>query len=696
MTTVALIGTPNSGKTTLFNALTKSRQRVGNWSGVTVERMSGYYFTDETNVEVIDFPGLYGIEEEVNVSVDQRIAWSALQENNADIYLNVVDATSLQHGLFLTTQLLELEIPVVVVLTMMDVARRQGIDLDTDVLSDQLGCPVVSIEPKKLNNLVELRDEIDRGKIPQKRAGLADTTARFEYVDQVVAMVVERKNKKERLTDRVDKFVLHRVLAIPVFLCVMYAMFFVAVNVGSAFIDLFDLLGSAFLVEGPRMLLDGWGVPSIISALVCDGIGGGLQLVCTFIPVIGTLFLCLVLLEDSGYMSRIAFVLDKPLSAIGLPGKAFVPLIVGFGCNIPSVMGTRILDGKPDRILTCIMAPFMSCGARLTVYVLFASAFFPTSGHNIVFALYLLGIVVAIGTAWLVRKHLVKQASNAFAHDLPSYRVPSFRGVWTSTLHRLKGFIVRAGKIIVIVVLALNMASTIGTDLSVGNENKENSLLSAFGRLITPVFHPMGVEKDNWPATVAIFTGMFAKEVVVGTLDTLYTPPDQEDEFNFHETIGAAFQSVPENVSQLGGSLVDPLGAGFESSNDDSAVAQNNDVQINTVAAMKALFHGGLGAFSYLVFVLLYMPCVATIGVIWKEIGRFWACFSMIWSVVIAYTAAVTCYQLGLIASQPLQSLITTALALCLAATAFVLLVFWGKKNAKNDNERLIGIVEIQ
>ena len=459
----------------------------------------------------------------------------------------------------------------------------------------------------------------------------------------------------------------------------MYLMFLVSINVGSAFIDFFDMAGNALFVEAPRRALLAISVPAWLVVFISDGIGGGIQLVGTFIPVIGALFLVLAVLEDSGYMARVAFIVDRLLRRLGLPGKSFVPLIVGFGCNVPAVMATRALDSTPDRILTALMAPFMSCGARLTVYALFAAAFFPRNGQNVVFALYLIGIGVAVLSALVVRKHLLPESRSTFVLELPAYHLPTLRNILLQTWQRLKGFVLRAGKAIVIVVIALNVLNSIGTDGSVGNENTENSVLSAIGKSITPLFRPMGISNDNWPATVGIFTGIFAKEVVVGTLDALYAPNTPPSNDAIGDMLVNAVMSIPENLADLGGQFADPLGLNLGDLSDTDAQAAQQEVQINTISAMQNLFDGQLGAFSYLLFVLLYMPCVATIGVIYKEIGTFWAGFSVTWSFLMAYGCAVVVYQVGSFSSDPggaTLTLVTTATAIALAFTA---LIRWGK-----------------
>lgn len=322
----------------------------------------------------------------------------------------------------------------------------------------------------------------------------------------------------------------------------------------------------------------------------------------------------------------------------------------------------------------------MSCGARLTVYALFATAFFPSNGQNVVFALYVIGIVLAVASALAVKKHLLPQNQSAFIMELPPYHAPIVKNILIQTWQRLKGFILRAGKAIVLVVIALNILNSIGTDGSVGNENTEKSVLSTIGKSITPVFSPMGIGPDNWPATVGIFTGIFAKEVVVGTLDALYTPDLEDTHTSITALVQGAFNSVPENVLGIAAQIDDPLGLDLgDLKNLDEQTATQN-VQISTVQAMQNLFDGQIGAFAYLLFVLLYMPCVATIGVIFKEAGGFWASFSVIWFFALAYSCAVITYQIGTCSQHPVTSIcwvIGLILATCLL---FWLLVRWGRR----------------
>ena len=695
---VAIVGNPNCGKTTVFNRLTGGRQRVGNWPGVTVEHKTGSYSHGGQQTEVVDLPGTYSLGDGGTDAVDERIARDYLQQGNPDVVVNVIDASSVTRGLYLTTQLQELGAPVVVALNMTDVAASHGISVDHAALSRALGCAVVPLVASRGKGIATLRDAIatathaipaptPSGKAESAAPAHAGDLARYRDIDALVEGVVRVASVRRTLTDMVDAVVLNRFLAFPIFLGVIYLMFMFTINVGSAFIDFFDIAGNAIFVEGPRAIYTSLGFPEWLSAFLADGVGGGIQLVGTFIPVIGCMFLALAVIEDSGYMARIAFVLDGLMQRVGLPGKSFVPLIVGFGCNVPAVMATRGLEREPDRILTTIMAPYMSCGARLTVYALFAAAFFPNNGQNVVFGLYLIGIGIAILSALAVRKYLLKHEVSHLAIELPSYHFPTIRGVLIHTWQRLKGFVLRAGKAIVAVVIILNIVSSVGTDGSFGHRDKDTSALAAIGRTITPALHPMGIDDDNWPATVGIFAGIFAKEVVVGTLDALYAvKQDDFAAFDFGDELTAAWGSVGDNLADLGATLADPLGVGVGNIAHTEAAASEQAVEINTIQAMRGLFHGELGAFSYLLFILLYMPCVATIGVIYKEIGAGWAVFSTAWSLAVAYAAAVLCYQIGSFGEHPVSSTIWILGITAFATAAFYGLIVFGRRFCRRQD----------
>ncbi|MGF1747574.1 Fe(2+) transporter permease subunit FeoB [Vibrio cionasavignyae] len=470
-------------------------------------------------------------------------------------------------------------------------------------------------------------------------------------------------------TEKVDEIILNKWVGIPFFFVVMYLMFMFSINIGSAFIDFFDIGVGALLVDGGHYLLDDH-LPVWLVTLIADGVGGGIQTVATFVPVIAALYLFLAVLESSGYMARAAFVLDKVMQKIGLPGKAFVPLVLGFGCNVPSIMATRTLDQERERKLAASMAPFMSCGARLPVYALFAAAFFPESGQNIVFALYLLGIVAAVFTGLVLKYTIYPGASDSLVMEMPDYELPTIQNVMIKTWQKLKRFVLGAGKTIVVVVTILSFFNSVGMDGSFGNEDSENSVLSKAAQVVTPVFAPMGVQQDNWPATVGIITGIFAKEAVVGTLNSLYTSGNDEgEEFNLMASLQDAVASIPDNLSGL--SYSDPLGVDVGDLSDATAVAEEQEVDTSIFGNLKGYFVTANAAFAYLIFILLYTPCVAAMGAYVREFGQKYARFIGVWTMGLAYGSATLYYQVTHFSAHP-----TTSSAWIVGILLFGLLVF--------------------
>ncbi|MEK0160232.1 ferrous iron transport protein B [Pseudoalteromonas piscicida] len=658
---IALVGNPNCGKTTLFNRLTGSKQKVGNWPGVTVEKKFGYFVLENTDVELVDLPGLYSMEQ-IEPSQDEQIACDFLKQNEADVIINIVDAANLQRNLVLTSQLKELGKPILVVANMVDVATQRGRTLDLERLSEQLGLPVVPFHGAKGTGQQVLLEQLALITRFPKAPAAADTqrsssdplekaVARHQAVKKLADGVSIITPRRADTTETLDKIVLNRWLGVPIFLAMMYLMFTIAVNVGAVFIDFFDIAVGALLIDGVKILLADIGAPQWLGVLLADGFGAGIQLVATFIPVIAVLYLCLSILEDSGYLSRAAFVIDRLMSSIGLPGNAFVPLIVGFGCNVPAVMASRTMGRESDRLLTIIMAPFMSCGARLTVYALFAAAFFPTNGANVVFGLYLLGIVVAVGSGFLFRKQVFKTQKLPSFTEMPAYHMPIWRNIFITTWQRLSGFIKRAGKTIVMVVILLSALNSIGTDGSFGNENTDKSLLAKAAQVVTPLFEPIGLKEENWPATVGVVTGMFAKEAIVGTLDALYTGAEEEGgEFSLLASLKEALMTIVDNSKDLIANLGDPLGLNELESGAESGTA--------LLTAMAAKFNGQIGAFSYLVFILLYTPCVAVLGAIKRESGGKWMWLVIGWTTSIAYIMATLVYQASQLSTSPTSALL--------------------------------------
>ena len=526
-----------------------------------------------------------------------------------------------------------------------------------DLVRAEVGEAMVALAREEV---AKLGDEID----------LLVADARYGLANRLAQAVVRKVGEVNRdLTDRIDSVVLNRVLGIPIFVLMMYLMFMFTINIGGAFIDFFDQFTGALLVDGLGHWMSTLGAPAWLTVLLAKGIGGGIQTVATFIPIIGFLYLFLSVLEGSGYMARAAFVMDRFMRLIGLPGKSFVPLIVGFGCNVPAIMATRTLEHRRDRLMTIAMAPFMSCGARLPVYVLFGTAFFPDSAQNVVFALYLIGIAAAVLTGLMLKKTLFGGEATPFIMELPPYHLPTFKGVALQTWDRLKSFVVRAGRVIVPMVLVLNVLNAVGTDGSFGNENSDKSVLAAVGRTISPLFSPFGLNAENWPATVGIFTGVLAKEAVVGTLDATYQSLAKQDAlaageavaaeapFELKASIEGALATIPANLADAVGKWSDPLGLKLGDLEDQGAAAEQQKVSSDTYQAMAARFDGAAGAFAYLLFILLYFPCTAATAAVFQESGRRWAVFVVGWTTGLAYAAATIAYQIGRYAEHPLTSI---------------------------------------
>jgi len=747
-TVVAVVGNPNCGKTTLFNALTGARQEVGNWPGVTVERKTGRYVHGGQDYTIVDLPGVYSLGAAIETSEDERVARDFVLSGEAELVVNIVDASNLERNLYLTTQLIEMRVPVLVALNMMDIAARRGLVIDKAALAEALGCPVVDLVAARGRGVTglktaiaalaaapepprhhpdygpEIEEEVaalaarlngtggDRRWLALKLiegdaflegesgeaaeaaeaararveealgddADIAVADARFCFIGAVVGRVLQRPREASRtLSDRIDRVMLNRLLGIPMFLFMMYLMFVFTISIGGAFVDFFDQAVGAVLVDGGHRVLTALALPDFLVALLAEGIGGGIRTMATFVPVIGCLYIALAILEDSGYMARAAFVMDRAMRAIGLPGKSFVPLIVGFGCNVPAIMATRTLDSRRDRVLTMLMAPFMSCGARLPVYALFAAAFFPESGQNLVFLLYLIGLCAAIGTGLLLKNTLLKGEASPFIMELPPYHLPTLRNVALRAWERLRTFVLRCSKVIVPVVVVLGFLNNIGTDGSFGNRDSGKSVLSAIGRTLVPVFAPMGMRDDNWPAAVGVFTGVLAKEAVVGTLNALYTQigagaaaADNGPQPSVGDELLAAVATIPRNLAAAFGSLGDPLGLDVSYTAEGAGAAQQLEVAPAAFGAMAAAFDGKAGAFAYLLMVLLYMPCVAAMGAIYQEAGRRWTLFAAVWATGLGWCAATGFYQLARIAEAPLRGGLWLGACLALLGTAAV------------------------
>lgn len=763
---ISLIGNPNCGKTTLFNALTGSRQRVGNWPGVTVDKKTGNFSFEDHDIEVVDLPGIYSVTPTSVSGEDEIVARDYLLSGQAQVVVNIVDASNLERNLYLTSQLIEMHVPMIVVVNMLDIAKQHKIKLDLDALEKQLGCPVIGLVANRNKGIEDLkkalvkfldapvttRVTVQYDEVIEKAAdlisaqlglkengrwfaiqffehapGIEDkfeginlekvhqvvqetdqhfegntdieiTNARYELVSQIAEKVVVREGDVTgTLTDRIDRIILNRWMGLPIFLLIMYLTFLFTQNLGAVFIDFFDILVGGIFVDGLGQLLASWGTPEWLTVFLSNGIGGGLQTISTFIPVVFFMFLFLAILEESGYMARAAFVMDRLMRALGLPGKAFVPLLVGFGCNVPAIMATRTMDRASDRIITVMMTPFMSCGARLPVYVLFATAFWPTNGQNLVFGLYLIGIAAAILTGYLLKRTALPGAASAFVMEMPPYHIPTLKGVMLRTWDRVRTFMFRAGKVIVVIVACLAFLNSMGTDGSFGNEDSEKSVLSQVGKTIVPVFEPMGIQEENWPAAVGVFTGIFAKEAVVGTLNSLYDTlavdkaheeaaatgdePAEEGGFSLSDTFSEAVGSIGENFAGLAGALSDPLGIHVDDLSDQASAAEEQGVSLGTIDTIKTLFGSSSAVFAYLLMVLLYVPCVAAVAAIYREVGTKWTLFACAWTLALGYSAATIFYRVANFAAAPVYSIVCIVIALGILYGMYC----WMKRMAKKD-----------
>ena len=732
---IAVAGNPNCGKTTLFNELTGSRQMVGNWPGVTVDRKTGLYAFEGHDFELVDIPGIYALSAH---STDEKVARDYLLSGDYDLIVNVVDAANIERNLYLTTQLLEMRVPMIVVLNKIDVAKARQIRIDTDELSNRLGIPVVPVAASKRKGLTELKkavhccaednpvsqadvvypkeiqqaaetltgqveelaaaqqlkadwlamklleDDVEyvtlldahlaadlerkQARIVEKLdedADIAIADARYNFINWLTEGAVSHATKVAKtLTGKIDKVVLNRVLGLPIFLLIMYLTFMFTINVGGAFIDFFDIAVGAIFVDGMSELLNGLNAPAWLVGILATGVGGGIQTVATFIPPIAFMFFALAILEGSGYMARAAFVMDRFMRMLGLPGKSFVPLLVGFGCNVPAIMATRTLENQRDRTLTIMMNPFMSCGARLPVYALFATAFFPVGGQNVVFLLYLAGIGFAVLTGLVLKYTLLKGEITPFVMELPPYHVPTVKSVLLRTWDRLKSFLLKATRILVPMVAFLALLNTMSVDGTIGHDDSSDSLLSSLSRTVTPIFAPMGIEQDNWPATVGIFTGVFAKEAVVGTLDAIYLQNEAQEAiaaggeaaFSLSAALKEAVQTIPENLAGVSETLSDPLGLSIGDTSSYDSAAEELAVSAGTFGAMGHLFDGKVGAIAYMLFILMYFPCVAAMAAVYRETNLNWTLFVASWTTGLAYLSSTCFYQIATAYRNPVFS----------------------------------------
>ncbi len=664
---MALAGNPNVGKSTLFNALTGSRQHVGNWPGKTVEKKEGTLKYKGHKINVVDLPGTYSL---TAYSIEELVARDFVVDKCPDVVVHIVDATNLERNLYLAVQLIEMGANVIVALNMVELAKKAKITIDEKKIAHFLGVPVVKIEANKKTGTGKLLDKalsltgrkkkkslitygteleehiakleelikktiklpenydpkwialkllendneiinkinaIENSKIIIEEAAKnrkhlhdvfgedVDTSvadARYGFIGGLMKeAVVKKEVNRLSASENIDRVVMHRALGIPIFFALMWVMFNVTFAFGAPFMDLIDV-GFGQLAESTGTFIENATLlPAWVGSLVVDGIINGIGSVLIFVPNIFLLFMMIAIMEASGYMARAAFIMDKVMHRVGLHGKSFIPMIIGFGCNVPAIMATRNLESEKDRILTMLINPFMSCSARLPVYVLFVGAFFSAYQGTIIFLIYLFGIFVALLSGMLFKKTLFRGLSSPLVMELPPYRWPAVKGILIHTCERSWLFVKKAGTIIFAIVIVIWVLASMPWGVEYASEE---SVIGQMGGFIAPVFGPCGF--GEWQPAVALMFGFAAKEVVVGTFGTLY---DVEDE------------------------------------------------------GLGALIHSHftpLSAAAFVVMVLLYVPCMAVVAAIRRETNSWkWPLFVVVYTSVVAWVCAVVVYQGGLL-----------------------------------------------
>ncbi|HCL4547796.1 TPA: ferrous iron transport protein B [Clostridium botulinum] len=583
MITTALLGNPNVGKTSLFNQLTRSNQYVGNWAGVTVEKKEGFV---NDSIKIVDLPGIYAMD---TFSNEEKVSKNFLINGNVDVIIDIVDASNLDRNLYLTTQLKQFNKPIILVLNMIDVAENKGIKINYDILSKELNVKVIPIIASKgigIDKLIEtLENKTFLNYKDDNDYNFESERDAYKFIGNIIEKAVTLEYKKAiSNTDKIDKIVLNPVLAYPLFLGILYIIFKFTFNwVGTPLADYIDTLLNDSLIPYLGTLLES--TAPWFKSLLLDGIVAGVGSVIVFLPVILTLFLGISFLEDSGYMARAAFIMDKLMRKMGLSGKAFIPMVVGFGCSVPGIMSARTLESERDRKLTALLVPLMSCNARLPVYALFASVFF--SGHetSIVFSLYILGILLAFIIGLLFKNTLFKKDEEPFIIELPEYKMPEFKNLMLHTWDKGKGFLKKAGTIIFSISVIVWLLSNFNFS---GMVDINESFLASLGRVLSPIFKPLGF--SGWQTSVSLLTGLMAKEVIVGTMGVIY----------------------------------------------------GGDLKVTLLNHFTPL-----SAYSFLVFVLLYTPCVSVVATMRKEYGSRMALFSVTYQIILAWIISFLIYNVG-------------------------------------------------
>jgi ferrous iron transport protein B len=599
---IALVGNPNSGKTTLFNRLTGARQTTGNWPGVTVEKKTGSLRLGQESISLIDLPGIYSLSP---YSQDEVISRNYIVHDAPDVVINIIDATNLERNLYLTLQLKKLNRPMIIALNMMDELLGHGDQLDVARLADQLGVPVVAISARHgtgLDDLLQTVTRMLRAQADKARAGdeqdnqaepafesEAETEAMYHLAARIHDQVLTHSHSPAALSrsDRIDQVLTHKFLAIPVFLLVMFLVFQLTFheNLGGRLTAGLEYLIGDRLAAAVSVWLLAAQAPEWVSSLLVGGVIGGVGGILTFLPQIALLFLFLSILEDTGYMARAAFIMDRLFQKLGMSGRSFIPMLMGFGCTVPAIMATRTLESERDRRLTIMVTPFMSCGARLPIYAFFTGIFFTAHKGLITFAMYLLGVAVAFVSAFLLSRTVLRGSDTPFIIELPPYRLPDVKSLMLHVGDKVRDFIVRAGTIIFVMTLFVWFLQSFSITLQRVSDSAA-SIFGLVGSWIAPLLAPLGF--GTWQAAVALLTGIVAKESVVATLEILYTG--------------------------------------------DTLVSQFTP----------------LAAIAFMTFTLLYMPCLAAFGAIKREMHSWrWTLGAVSYQTGAAYLMALAVFQGG-------------------------------------------------
>lgn len=581
MKNVALLGNPNVGKTTLFNSLTGSNQRVGNWAGVTVDKKEGFF----DDFKIVDLPGIYAMD---TFSNEEKVSKEFLENGKVDLILNIIDASNIDRNLYLTMQLKQFKKPIILAINMIDVAEKKGIDIDYKKLEKLLKVTVVPIQASKEQGIDDVKKalkNIDNNKVDNNDYNFSSEKETYVYIENLLSECTKKDNKATKtIKEKLDNIMLNPWLAYPIFFIIMALTFQITFSwIGQPLSDLLDSLLNDSLVPIIESLIQG--TAPWFQSLIIDGIIGGVGGILVLLPIILSLFACITILEDSGYMARVAFIMDKIMRKMGLSGKAFIPMIVGFGCSVPAIMTARTLESEKDRKLTALLIPLMSCNARLPVYSIFAAVFFPNSIGLVVASLYFLGILLAFILGIIFKHTIFKNEEEPLLIELPEYKLPSLKNLLNQLYEKTKGFLVKAGTLIFAMSIILWFLSNFNFS---GMTDVNDSILASVGGFIAPIFKPLGF--GNWQSSVSLLTGLIAKETVVSSMSVIFA----------------------------------------------------GDLQ-----TMLPLHFTTLSALSFLVFVLLYTPCITVVGTMKKEFGSKLTLFSVTYQLVLAWIVSFLVFNIG-------------------------------------------------